>query len=218
MEYAACFFDMDHTLIDNDCDVSWKTFLVEHGCADAAVLKAADVYYQQYLRNELDIAEFIRFQLAEFAGRTAAEMTALSKQHFEEKVKDRIFADARATVMAALRRQVPVCIVTSTNEVVAAPVAAELGIPFVLATRPEIRAGRYTGDISGVYCSGSGKVTRAAAFCRERGICLDNAAYYGDSLADIPLLKAAGGAYVVNPAPALRETAEREGWQILQWR
>ncbi len=23
-------FDMDHTLIDNDCDVSWKQFVVRH--------------------------------------------------------------------------------------------------------------------------------------------------------------------------------------------
>ena len=32
------FFDMDHTLIDNDCDVSWKDFMVAEKLAPPEAL------------------------------------------------------------------------------------------------------------------------------------------------------------------------------------
>src|SRR5210317_2236053 len=80
-------FDMDHTLINNDCDVSWKTFLVNKGLAPSNALDIADYYYQQYRRGELDINEFLKFQLAEFKGRTPAEMDALAQEHFETLVR-----------------------------------------------------------------------------------------------------------------------------------
>ena len=35
-------FDMDHTLIEADCDVTWKQFLVSEGLAPASALAEAD--------------------------------------------------------------------------------------------------------------------------------------------------------------------------------
>ena len=39
---AIHFWDMDHTLIDNDCDVSWKEFLIAEGLAPAADRELVD--------------------------------------------------------------------------------------------------------------------------------------------------------------------------------
>ena len=39
-------FDMDGTLIDNDCDVSWKLFLVRSGIAPRDDLELADRFYE----------------------------------------------------------------------------------------------------------------------------------------------------------------------------
>ena len=36
------FFDMDHTLINNDCDVSWKEFLTEEKIAPSNAMEIAD--------------------------------------------------------------------------------------------------------------------------------------------------------------------------------
>ena len=38
-------FDMDGTLVDNDCDVSWKVFLVDIGVAPRGDLELAQKYY-----------------------------------------------------------------------------------------------------------------------------------------------------------------------------
>ena len=36
------FFDMDHTVLDMDCDVSWKYFLADKGLAPPADRTEAD--------------------------------------------------------------------------------------------------------------------------------------------------------------------------------
>ena len=72
MSAKVYFFDMDHTLIDNDCDVSWKEFTVAHGLAPRSHLEEAERFFDDYNRGCLDTAKFIRFQLSEFVGKTPA--------------------------------------------------------------------------------------------------------------------------------------------------
>lgn len=207
-------FDMDHTLIDNDCDVSWKVFLVKKNLAPINALEMADKYFRQYVEGRLDMDAFLEFQLAEFKGRTPEDMAALAREHCESTVKPRIYRDAVAEIETAQSTGRILAICTSTNEVIARPVADLLGIPNLLATRLELRDGKYTGRIQGPYCGGEGKIPAAADFCREHGTNLNAVTYYGDSKADIPLLSEVGTPVVVNPAPALRETAEKRNWQI----
>ena len=61
-------FDMDGTLVDNDCDVSWKLFLVAAGFAPEGDVALAHKYYDDYAEGVLDLDEFLRFQLREFVG------------------------------------------------------------------------------------------------------------------------------------------------------
>ena len=207
-------FDMDHTLIDNDCDVSWKKFLIDKDLAPAHALEKAEKFYRQYVAGQLKLNDFLNFQLAEFKGRTPAEMASLAKEHCEKLVVSKLYADAVAEVAAAANSGVMTAICTSTNEVIARPVAALFGIEHIIATRLEVSAGVYTGRIHGIYCGGTGKVAFADAFCREHGITLSNVRYYGDSIADIPLLSEVREPVAVNPAAALHATAEEHDWEI----
>ena len=47
------FFDMDHTLINNDCDVSWKEFLTEEKIAPSNAMEIADKFFDDYNRGEI---------------------------------------------------------------------------------------------------------------------------------------------------------------------
>ncbi len=214
---AAWFFDMDNTLIANDCDVSWISFLVRHKLAPADSLQRADFFYDQYKAGRLDLDEFFRFQLGAFIGRTPAEMAPLADRHFAEMVRHTIYDKARTLVAGALASGRPVALLTATNEVLAAPFSRELRIPHLLATRLELAEGRYTGRISGAYCGGEGKIGFAETFCREHDVPLADAAYYGDSITDVPLLERVGFPHAVNPAPALRAAAAGHGWPVLEF-
>ena len=211
------FFDMDHTLIDNDCDVSWKNFLIDEGLADASERATADRFWQLYCRGELPEADFLAFQMRQFAGRTPREMAPLLERHFRERVKPKIYPQAVRQVRAALERGAPAVMLTATNRPVAEPLARELGLSDIIATELELVDGRYTGRIVEPYCSKAGKVRLARAWCEARGLDLARAAYFGDSLADVPMLEAVAEPTVVNPSGELLTCAQTRRWRIETW-
>ena len=63
-----------------------------------------------------------------------------------------------------------------------------------------------------------GKVQKAEAFARERGISLEHSYFYGDSQTDAPMLARVGHPCAVQPDAQLRREAKRRGWPILDWR
>ena len=64
------FWDMDHTVLNNDCDVSWKTFLVSRGYAPVGDLDEAAAFYEEYEQGVLRVELFNAFQLRDFSGKT----------------------------------------------------------------------------------------------------------------------------------------------------
>ena len=80
-------FDMDGTLIDNDCDVSWKEFLVAEGLAPRSDLALAKKFFDDYNAGTLRHEDFLAFQLREFVGRSVAEMAEVARRHFERVVR-----------------------------------------------------------------------------------------------------------------------------------
>lgn len=211
-------FDMDHTLIDNDCDVSWKQFVVRHNLGPADSMEKADLYYREYCAGTLDFNDFIKFQLAEFKDSTEVEMAALADWHFEEFVKDKIYPDALKLVRSLLAANKTVAILSSTNRVVAAPVARTFGIRYMLTPDLEmVRGNWYTGYLRGEYPVGPGKVDAAKHFCSIFKASLAETAYYGDAVLDQYLLGEVGFPNVVNPHPELAALAKKNHWPELTW-
>jgi HAD superfamily hydrolase (TIGR01490 family) len=211
------FFDMDHTLIDNDCDVSWKQFLIEEGLADPAEMDDVHRFYDLYRQGRLPILDFVAFQLRQFTGRGEAEMCELAQRHFDRHVRPRIYPQARQAVEQARRAGAPTAILTATNRIVAEPLARELGMDHVLATELEVRDACFTGRIVEPYCYECEKVTKARALCQPLGLDLERAAYFGDSTSDIPMLDQVGQAVAVNPGDQLAAVAREKGWKIERW-
>jgi HAD superfamily hydrolase (TIGR01490 family) len=211
------FFDMDHTLINNDCDVSWKQFAVAEGLAPVDDLREADRFFKLYEAGQLPVDEFLLFQLNEFSGRTIEEMRDWSLRHFEQVVKKRIYADGVKAINSA-KAQGVVAVLSATNSVLCQPLADYLGIEHIEATELEVIDGVFTGKLSAEYRCGEGKVSAARDFCAVRGFDLSAAAYYGDSYSDHFILDAVGFPYAVNPNHKLRECAEQKGWPILTWK
>lgn len=210
------FFDMDHTMIDNDCDVSWKQFAVAEGLAPREDLDEAERFFKLYEEGRLPIDDFLLFQLREFSGRTIDEMKEWAIRHFEMVVKKRIYQDAVAAVEEA-KKKGTVAILSATNSVLCTPLADYLGIEHVEATELETVDGVFTGKLAAEYRCGEGKVPAAEKFCAKHGVKMKNAAYYGDSYSDRFVMSAVGYPYAINPNFRLREIAEKNDWPILTW-
>ena len=211
------FFDMDHTLIDNDCDVSWKSFVVEQKLAPPDALERATFYYYQYVEGKLEVSDFMDFQLKEFVGKTEAEVDKLVRMHFETWVKKTIFPEAETEVKRIQGLGVPVVLLSATNTAIARPVAEYFGFDDCLATELEIKDGCYTGKLAGEYALGAGKIKIAREYCEARNLSLADAAYYGDSVNDFPILEAVGFPIAANPCSELEAGAIEHGWPIIRF-
>jgi phosphoserine phosphatase len=108
-------------------------------------------------------------------------------------------------------------VVSSSPEEVVRPVAEHFGVDGVLATRAEIRDGRFTGELE-FYAYGAGKAEAIRQIAAERGLDLATSYAYSDSITDLPMLEAVGNPVAVNPDRDLRREAERRGWQVRQFR
>lgn len=209
------FWDMDHTLLDNDCDVSWKLFLIEKGIAPREDLERIVHFWEQYEEGRLDPVSFNEFQLREFAGRTETEIAELSREHFETIARPKVYAEAMELVQGQRASGDHTCMITATNIAIAMPVAGYFGFDGVIATALEISGGTYTGRITGDYCVGEGKLPFMRSLCVEHGTDLSQSYYYGDSVADLPVLEAVGYPVVVNPRDRLKAIAGERGWPVL---
>ena len=211
------FFDMDHTLIDNDCDVSWKSFVVEQKLAPPDALERATFFYYQYVEGKLEITDFMDFQLQEFVGKTELEMEKLAQLHFDIWVKKTIYADALTEVKRVQALGAPIALLSATNTVIAKPVAKYFGFDTCLATRLELKDGCYTGKLAGKYALGDGKIAMAEEYCKSYDLSLSEAAYYGDSVNDFPILEAVGFPIAANPCPELEAGAIECNWPIVRF-
>jgi len=211
-------FDMDGTLIDHDCDVSWKKFLVAEGIAPRSDLALAEKFFGDYNAGTLDHEEFLAFQLREFVGRDVAEMAEIARRHFEKVVRPKCRPGALEFVKRAKASGAATVILSSTNTVISEPVRAFFGIDRACGTTLELSSeGRYTGRIVGEYALGANKINFMRRFAEELHITPSEIAACGDSTNDVPLLSAVGSPFAVNPGPALAETAGKRNWPILDW-
>src|SRR5262249_34235821 len=110
-----------------------------------------------------------------------------------------------------------VAIVTGATPYAALPLARELGIEHVVATRLEVEDGRFTGNVAPPMAYGKGKIVLAERLAEEQGFALEEATFYSASITDLPLLERVRTPVVVNPDRRLRRVARARGWRIETW-
>ncbi len=211
-------FDLDNTLINLDSDYRWKFFAVEKGFAPPDAVARAEEFYNDYKAGKLDIDKFIDFQFAEFRNRRVEEVAGWMDEYFQSCILPGVRQDAVKAVRKALEQNCLTAILSSTCDAIVRPAAEYFGVKNIIGTRLEQKDGRYTGKLAGVYAVGQGKIAAAENFCTANSAALSDVCAYGDSVNDIFLLEKCGEAAAVNPDAGLRAAAEKNCWQILNWK
>ena len=208
-------FAVNNTVLDLDCNVSWKEFAVKEGLAPADAAARAAEFQQAIGSGSVNGCEFARFLLAEFAGKSKPEVMKITGKHFEEKIKPAIRQAAFDYIKQLIRNGESVAFISSIDTSNAYYIALHCGVSDFIATASTIKNDALT-DIPADACAvGTGKIFQLGRLCERYGITPCEVAYYGSSADDLPLLKVVGKPIAVMPVPALREYAEKAGWQII---
>ncbi len=207
-------FDLDGTLLAGDSDFLWGEFLSEQGYGDD-YLRRHKHFNQLYQEGTLDIMEFLRFQLAPLSELPMAKLERWRCAYLERKIRPRLLPAAFRLVEWHRSCGHEMLIITATNRFLTAPIAELFGIEHLLATEPELRAGRYTGEVKGVPCYAAGKIHWIRKWLHGRSESLQDSWFYSDSHNDLPLLSEVGSPIAVDPDPKLRAEAKRRGWRII---
>jgi HAD superfamily hydrolase (TIGR01490 family) len=224
-----CLFDLDGTLIPIDSDHAFGEFMVAIGWTDGEQFRARnDGFYADYQAGTLDLAAYVDFSTAVWRNRPLDEACAARERFMAEVLRRQIVTAARDLVRSHQQRGDLVAIVTATNAFVTTPIAAEFGVPHLLAVdieRGPVPVGQgaemapWTGRIAGTPTFKAGKVTRVDAWLAGLGHKRDDfesITVYSDSPNDLPLLELASHPVATNPTPALEAVARERGWRILK--
>ncbi len=214
-------FDLDNTLLAGDSDLSWGEYLVAQGVFDAQTYGEINArFYQDYVRGQLDIYAYQKFQLQVLTRYPLQQVLAWRAAYVEEKIKPMIAPKSTALIAQHRAAAAELLIITATNRFITEPIAALLDIPTLIATEPEVIDGRYSGEVTGIPSYAEGKVKRLTQWAQARGIDWQAAEswFYSDSHNDIPLLEKVTHAVAVDADDILRQTAAQRGWQVMSLR
>jgi HAD superfamily hydrolase (TIGR01490 family) len=212
-------FDLDHTLLDGDSDALWGRFLVGEGAVDPEEYRREGTRYMaEYRAGRLDIHEFLAFGLKPLRDNTPERLEGWRTRFLGEWVRPRIPEAARALLARHREAGHVLAIITASNSFITAPVAAELGVPHLIATEPERDGARFTGRVAGPPCFREGKVAKLEAWLARSGAAAQETWFYSDSHNDLPLLERVDHPVAVNPDEVLARVANERGWPMLTLR
>ena len=212
-------FDLDNTLLAGDSDYLWGKFLAGRGIVDAEFYERENQrFYEEYKAGELDIFEFLAFSLKPLSEHSPTTLTSLHRDFMAECIHPIITPAARQLLAEHRDKGDVLLIITATNRFITAPIAAELAVPHLLATDPEMIKGRYTGRVAGIPCYREGKVERLQHWLKQTGYNLAESWFYSDSHNDLPLLELVTHPVAVDPDETLADHASAKSWPIISLR
>jgi len=215
-------FDLDNTLLGGDSDYGWAQFLIEQGVIDGEDYERRNAeFFADYKAGRLDIRAFLEFQLRPLAENESAVLLAWRERFIAEKIRPMLLPTGRKLVDERLAAGDLIAIVTATNSFITRPIANLYGVKHLVATEPEVIAGRFTGRPSGEPCFQAGKLACLRTWLAGLNRKLPDFAeswFYSDSHNDLPLLLAVTNPVAIDPDPVLAAEALSRGWPIASWR
>lgn len=213
---GAVFVDLDRTLLRRASGRALHAALEAEGVARA--MPGDSLLYEIYDRVGETVPAMALARAAALAARGWAQRDV---QRAGERAVPALvdlvapFAPGR---LAQLRgRGLRLVLTTTTPLDMITPFAEALGFDDVIATRYEVRDGRYTGRLEGGFVWGIGKLLAARRWASGKGVDLGLCHACSDSVFDLPLLSSVGWPHAVNPDLSLGAVALARRWPIEYW-
>jgi HAD superfamily hydrolase (TIGR01490 family) len=214
--YAA-FFDLDHTILSISSGQIMFKSSYEHGIIGRADIFKAIFINFLYRTGMMSPEGAVERWLMCYRG-MSDEMFAPITADWAEELKRYIRDDARKEILNHNNNGARTVILSASTTAFCELTKNELDMDDVICTELELVDGILTGRMKGRYCYGQEKLVRARRYCHEQGLRMEDAYYYADSIADLPVMEAVGIPVCVTPDKKLEREAQKRGWKISQWK
>ena len=222
MKQNLALFDLDNTLLAGDSDYNWSLFLISEGLLDAKMhFERNEKFYADYKTGQLNIVEFLKFQLKPLSEHPKAFLDELHLKYMQKIIRPMMTVKAQNLVDKHKAAGDLCIVITATNSFVTKPIATAFGIEHLIGSDPEMVNGQYTGGVTGVPTYQEGKVTRINQWLAERGQHLSDfevSYFYSDSHNDLPLMKLVTNPVAVDADEILTAYAQEQAWPLISLR
>ena len=147
------------------------------------------------------------------------QVAALAADFSRRLEADGLFADAVARIERERSEGRRIVMATAANQFYAETIGAALGIDEIVSTESLWEDDHLLARIDGENCHGENKARMVAAYFEQKGMARPrlHVRVFTDHRSDVPLLRWADEAFIVNPRGKFRAEAARAGWPVLDW-
>jgi HAD superfamily hydrolase (TIGR01490 family) len=216
---TAAFFDLDKTIIATSSTLAFsRPFFAGGLITRTSVIRSmyAQLVYLVGGADHAQIERMRRYLTGLTNGWEVATVRQIVADALHSIVDPIVYVEALELIRDHQSKGREVVIVSTSGSDVVEPIAALLGVSTVIATRLEVLAGRYTGEIE-FYAYGVNKAAAIQEFAAREGYDLAGCYAYSDSATDLPMLGIVGRPHAVNPDRVLRKHAIEQGWPVLDF-
>jgi putative phosphoserine phosphatase/1-acylglycerol-3-phosphate O-acyltransferase len=216
---SAAFIDLDRTLLRKASGRALNDALVEAGVIPAGRSLPGDRVL--YAINDRFGENLFAMGLARAAARVArgwrqADVIKAGELAIGDLAE--LVAPFAPGILAKFRQDGHRLVLSTTTPYdMIEPFADALGFDDVIATRYEVKNGKYTGRLEEGFVWGIGKLQAVRRWTEAEGMDLAECHACSDSIFDTPLLSSVGWPHAVNPDPSLLALATARRWPIEYW-
>ncbi len=212
---AACYFDVDGTLVRTNLIQPTLFYLVNQGTPvqtamqiGKALLRAPRMAFAELLDRRM----FNELLYSAYAGMSEDRLVVLADEVFESVLRPSLFPAARSLVEKSHAAGHELVFVSGALDLIVERLADHLGGGDVIANRLEMKDGIATGKLLMPVVAGPEKARIVRDHARKKGHDLDECFAFSDSYSDVPMLSVVGHPAAVNPDRRLALLAKAYSW------
>ena len=217
---TAAFFDVDGTIVKSTIVhyyVSLRFPLLHPALRPLWLIQfAPKVIYYLFL-DKASRTKFNRVFYRNYRGLDVEKLRRLASEKFDTLLRPKIFPAALDRIHEHRSRGNLVVLVSGSLNFIIQPLADFLQCDHALTVQLHEEGGKFTGELTTPPLSGEEKARVITGFAERHGVDLASSYAYGDSSADLPMLRCVNHPVAVNPSKAFRRIATESRWEIQNW-
>ncbi len=218
MKPYIAFFDLDNTLLAGSSGRYLVRYSYKNGLLSHRELIFGIYSSLLYRAGLVDSGAIVARWIMKYRGWPEKKIRDFSARFFDDELAGRLRREAREAVEFHRANGGKTVILSASTTYICEPVRKHLGMDDCICTGLETHNGVLTGKLAGKYCYGAEKLSRVILYCASTAVSLEDAFYYADATADLPVLGKVGFPMCVTPARRLKRVARLRGWPVLRWK